>query len=134
MAFEWTESIAVGVPKIDDQHKELFRRTNDLLESCKTGTAKDETMKAIEFLSDYVKQHLADEEELQKKHNYPGFEDHKIQHKIFLEKVDAIRNNLINDGATLANIMNTTKLFVSWLTQHIKNDDKQLGQFLRSVM
>ncbi len=34
MAIEWTMGLSTGVDEIDDQHKELFKRINRLLDAC----------------------------------------------------------------------------------------------------
>ena len=130
MALEWTEKIAVGVKLIDDQHKELFDRTNRLLETCKNGGSQEEVINSLSFLQDYVSKHLRDEEHLQEEHNYPEMEAHKEQHQIFLEKVALIKADIDSRGATLVNVMKTTNLFVSWLSKHISQEDKKLGDFL----
>ena len=130
MALEWTSKIAVGVDLIDDQHKELFDRTNRLLETCKNGGSQEEVISSLSFLQDYVSQHLRDEESLQEKHNYPDMDSHKEQHKVFLEKVALIKADIDARGATLVNVIKTTNLFVTWLSKHISQEDKKLGEFL----
>lgn len=45
MAIEWTDELATGVNKIDNQHKELFKRINNLLDACNQGKGKDEVKK-----------------------------------------------------------------------------------------
>jgi len=130
MALEWTDKIAVGVDVIDDQHKELFNRTNKLLETCKNGGDQEEVIVALRFLEDYVGKHLKEEEILQRAHDYPDYEAHKEQHQIFLQKVADIKADIDERGATLVNVMKTTNLFVTWLTKHISKEDKKLGEFL----
>jgi len=132
MAIEWTEKIAVGVELIDNQHKELFKRTNKLLDTCRNGGSEEEVMNSLSFMQEYVTKHLRDEEALQIKHDYPGFDEHKEQHKIFLEKVNDIKTDIDEKGATLVNVLKTTNLFVSWLNKHISHEDKKLGAFIAS--
>ena len=64
MAIEWTEDLATGVNKIDNQHKELFKRINNLLEACNQGRGKNEVEKVIKFLDDYVIIHFSEEENI----------------------------------------------------------------------
>lgn len=130
MALEWTDKISVGVTEIDDQHKELFRRTNSLMETCKSGKSHEEVIEAMQFLESYVQQHLSDEEELQKKYDYPEYNAHKEQHDIFLDKVAEIKAEVDQKGATLVNILKTTNLFVTWVSRHISQEDKRLGEYL----
>jgi hemerythrin len=41
MAMIWSDNFSVGVSSIDEQHKELFHRTNRLLEACQEGRGKE---------------------------------------------------------------------------------------------
>lgn len=40
MPIEWTQDLAVGVKIIDEQHKEIFRRVDSLLDACKAGRVR----------------------------------------------------------------------------------------------
>ena len=37
MGIAWRESLAIGVPEIDRQHKELLSRFDSLLKACEAG-------------------------------------------------------------------------------------------------
>ncbi|MHB9035807.1 MAG: hemerythrin domain-containing protein, partial [Armatimonadota bacterium] len=58
MAVQWTPDLAVGVREIDDQHRELFKRVNDLLEAMSKGKGRDEIAKVVAFLGNYVVTHF----------------------------------------------------------------------------
>jgi len=47
MAFQWRQDLSVGFQEIDDQHKELFRKINDLLESIGQGRGIQEVKNMI---------------------------------------------------------------------------------------
>src|SRR3970282_1435784 len=50
MAFQWRHDLSVGFQEIDDQHKELFRKINDLLESIGQGRGIQEVKNMIKFI------------------------------------------------------------------------------------
>jgi len=60
MPFEWTQNLSIGVAEIDNQHKELFKRINNLLDAISQGKGKQELFAVLEFLEDYSKFHFAD--------------------------------------------------------------------------
>ena len=75
MAIEWRESLATGHEEIDNQHKELFKRFNNLLTACNKGKGNEEVGNLLKFLSDYVVSHFAAEEQLQIRHNFSGYQE-----------------------------------------------------------
>ena len=45
MGMNWDNNLATGINSIDNQHKELFDRINQLLLAMKEGKAKDENIR-----------------------------------------------------------------------------------------
>ena len=133
MAVEWRQDLATGNLEIDDQHKELFRRFNILLESCQHGRGKDEVSKLLLFLGEYVKSHFAAEEQLQIRHNYPGYRAHKEQHDKFVDDFRKLENQLSTEGVSFVLVIQTNQTLVDWLIKHISCTDKELANFLRTV-
>jgi hypothetical protein len=60
------------VDEIDDQHKEIFRRINGLLDSCRQGKGKEDVGKVINFLDDYVVTHFGREEKYVIDNSFPA--------------------------------------------------------------
>jgi hemerythrin len=61
MGIPWTDSLAVGIPEIDQQHQELFLRLERLLRGI-VGGEREEVGRLLEFLGDYVVRHFGAEE------------------------------------------------------------------------
>lgn len=51
------------MPRIDEQHKELFRMTEELVGAAQNGITAEACRKVIGFLKEYVVFHFRDEEE-----------------------------------------------------------------------
>lgn len=132
MAIEWSENLATGNSVIDDQHKELFRRFDSLLNACNQRKGKDEVYKLIIFLGDYVKTHFSMEEDLQVKHKYPQYRSHKEQHDGFIKDLQKLEQQLSLDGATLSLVIQTNQTMVNWLINHINQTDKELATYLQT--
>ena len=45
MIIKWTQNLSVGVREIDDQHKELFKRINEMIYTMTQNNVKHEIMK-----------------------------------------------------------------------------------------
>jgi len=134
MAITWRDDLSIGVPEIDNQHKELIKKIDGLFEACNKGKGKEEVVKVIEYLGDYVKEHFGAEEALQRKYAYPGYETHKKIHDGFIENFSGLKAQLDREGVTPALIIQMNRLLIDWLMQHIKKTDKELGVFLKEKL
>ncbi|HHZ20157.1 MAG TPA: hemerythrin family protein [Firmicutes bacterium] len=131
MLVEWTEDLAVGVEEIDNQHKELYKRLNSLLEACSQGKGRETISQTLAFLGEYTVSHFSAEEKLMAKHNYPEIEQHKEQHKWFVEAFMDLKKQLEEYGPAGHIVIKTNRVLVGWLNSHIRNIDKKLGLFLQ---
>jgi len=132
MATEWNKNLETGNINIDNQHKELFRRFDSLMEACNQRKGKEEVQKVLLFLGDYVRTHFAMEEELQRSHNYPHYPAHKEQHVGFIRDLEKLEQQLDQEGATLGLVIQTNQRMVDWLINHINVKDKDLAAYLRT--
>ncbi|MDA8433383.1 MAG: bacteriohemerythrin [Nitrospiraceae bacterium] len=132
---EWTEDLAVGVKRIDDQHKELFTRINGLVDAIRTGKCKETIDGTIQFLAEYALSHFREEEQCMADHRYPEFSRHKAQHAIFMRALDDLKKQAAEPrvkGMSYDLSVETNKVVVDWIITHIMRIDKKLGAFLRT--
>jgi len=130
MAIKWDKSLAVGVQLIDEQHQELFRRVNALLEAMLAAKGKDEIGKLLAFLKDYVVEHFGAEQALMLKHRYPAFAQHKAQHDDFVKTFLEVASEFEKKGATGGIAIKLNSFLGAWLRDHIGSTDMALGKFL----
>lgn len=128
---EWNSSLATGVAKIDEQHKELIKRINGVLEACNQRRGKEVVGETLSFLEKYVVEHFRDEEEIQMKSNYPKYAAHKVLHDQFVQDLKALKNKFGQDGATLTVIITMNRTVVRWLTNHIMQTDKEFAEYYK---
>lgn len=131
MPIEWTQDLAVGVKIIDEQHKEIFRRVDALLEACKAGKGKDAVGGMLTFLEDYIVEHFAAEEAIQMQYAYPSYNAHKQEHERFIQSVDELKKKFEKEGPSLMTVLETNRTVVDWLVKHIKKVDMDLGAYLK---
>ena len=131
MSMEWNSNLATGVTEIDNQHREIFNRVNRLSAACSEGKGKEEVLRLLLFLEDYIKEHFAAEERLQLRHGYPDYAAHKSQHTRFIADVARLTAAFREEGATLTLVIMTNKTLVSWLVQHIGKTDMEFAKYLR---
>ena len=133
---EWSQDLAVGIDDIDEQHKELFRRINKLVESVRQSRCRETIPQVIEFLEEYVIVHFSEEEKYMKEHGYPGYEEHKALHSEFLESISGLKEELEKlrnkGGSSYELSVTTNQVVVEWIVAHIIKVDRELGGFLRA--
>lgn len=133
---EWTEDLSVGVAKIDEQHKELFRRINSLVDAIKSKTCKYKISDVIRFLEDYIIEHFSEEEGFMTRHGYPDYAAHKALHEEFMQSFAELKVGLeeIEGGKKPGSYdlsVETNQIVVDWILNHIARVDKRLGVFLK---
>jgi hemerythrin len=131
MASLWNDSYLIGVEKVDNQHKELFKRVETLFNACNQGKGRDEVAGILQFLQDYVVEHFKSEEELQLKYDYPEYVSHKAMHEAFVKDFLELKKGFEANGTNGLFVIQVNKKVINWLTQHVAKVDKALGLFLK---
>jgi hemerythrin len=129
---QWSDSLSVGYPAIDEQHKELIRRISGLLGAMRVGQGKAELESVLDFLGAYVVEHFGDEQKLMQRFRYPGYAAHKALHDAFINDVTALRRDLVANGPTAAGAIQVQRRVVDWTVSHIGQVDQQLAAYLRA--
>ena len=130
---EWTDSLSVGVYEIAAQHKELIDKVNTFYETIKVKKLPQDAVKMLDYLSQYVLKHFADEERLQVKVGYPGYAEHKKLHDAFIKTVEEIRQSIREEGVTTFTSSRIAMTVSNWLVSHISMQDRKLGNYINSL-
>ena len=94
------------------------------------GKGKDDIIKTLNFLEEYVIKHFEEEEMIQKKNNYPKYNLQQQQHEAFKENLRNLKMNFESKGASVLLALNVQKEMSTWWRNHIMTLDKDLGEFL----
>ena len=127
-----SKDMEVGVLEIDTQHMELINRLNALTSMGHDAVSKEETQKTIDMLGEYIVKHFTEEEELQRKNNYPGYESHKKMHQYYIHEFEKLKKEFDDNGHSLKFTMDLNNSLINWIVKHIKSADVELGKFLKN--
>ena len=124
----WKDEYCIGVDVIDTQHKALFAKTAELAEKLEEGLEKNKQsiIEGILFLKQYALQHFADEEAYQKSINYSGFNEHKAQHKSFIQTLLQHERALKASNFAEGDVQALMKVLSNWLVFHVANSDQKI--------
>jgi hemerythrin len=126
----WHNSYSVGIPLIDEQHKELINLTNKLYASCIAGReySKVSFMQTIHSAVDYIGYHFSTEEKVMERINYPDFSAHKKEHTDFVREVLGQVEDFKSGRNFAPNAF--VHYLKDWVLTHIAVCDKKLGDYL----
>jgi hemerythrin len=130
--YVWDKSLEVGNQMIDDQHKQLISALNDFLNTQDEKKSNTEMKKSLDFLNDYTIKHFFEEEQLQKKYQYPDYENHKKLHEGLKKVVRELQIQLIMKGPSEELFADVKTKVGDWLVAHIKSQDTRIGLHLKS--
>jgi hemerythrin len=131
MALQWTSTLSVGVPEIDEQHRELFRRIDRLLDAM-LHQDRSEAGRMIDFLRGFVVEHFAAEERLMVEVTYPDAEQHVREHRTFASTLADLDAEFAAHGATASVVFKLEKQVVGWLADHVYFTDVALGRYVQA--
>ncbi|MDR2536252.1 MAG: bacteriohemerythrin [Treponema sp.] len=126
---EWQDSYSVGIPVVDEQHKELIKLTNNLYKACVDGddTARTYFKEVIRKTVEYVKFHFSAEEQIMSNAKYPQVAEHKRQHENFVKKVIEDTKKFEEGKAVPYVFVNYLK---NWILNHIAVADKAYSSYI----
>ena len=126
---QWDETLSVGVREIDAQHQKLLSLINELHESMKEGKSREMLDQVVSRLKDYARTHFSTEEKLMRQTGFPGFEEHRVQHDKFIEKVLDFELEM-SEGRTSP--LEVARFLMDWYVRHVKGTDRKYAGHLQS--
>jgi hemerythrin len=126
---EWTDDLATGVEKIDQQHQELYQQVGRLHEAMRAGRL-EEVPAIVEYLQRYALDHFATEEREMVASAYPGLPQHRRLHQRFVD--DFLRHKaLLAVEITPRAVVDLSQWLGEWLREHVRTVDADLARHLR---
>jgi len=131
----WDESYSVGHPRMDEDHRKLFRVIADL----KLAMASNDVLlefnaewEVAERLVDYASMHLAEEEATMAAVGYPDLDRHKELHRFFMSKVVELEEGMRVGGET-PSLEKLCSFLENWLASHILGEDQKYEPYVKGT-
>jgi len=127
----WTDDLKIGIDSIDNQHKSIFDKSNEVFN---LGIESDiyDIEKVFTFLMNYATNHFYEEEAVMIECKYDNFLVHRNQHNYFIEEIYKIYQNIINNNICESNLNDLKVLIIEWLANHINFDDRQFIELIKN--
>lgn len=130
MKYEITSDLETGNARIDNQHRQLFKAVNDLLDACAQGKGRAQLQPVADFLTSYVDKHFKDEEQLQVQTSYPGYSAHRQFHEGYKRELNQVARELSAKGPDIV-LLGKINQVVGTLVNHIRIEDKKVAQHVK---
>lgn len=131
----WKDKYKVGVPLIDEQHQELFRRVEEFIVALRSDNPWEEKLdkvrETLDFMKVYVVEHFRAEEEYQAQVQYPGLRDHSKIHSDFAGEVVEFEQQFAQLGYEEELVQKFAGKLLTWLINHVATQDQAIGHWAR---
>ena len=130
MQDRWHESLVVGHPKIDEDHRYIFELLGRFERAVASGQGHEVVNVVFCDLADYVVRHFTLEEWLMERANFPGMAEHRREHDAFLRQLgDLVERNEVAKGS----IVDETRAFLDdWVVAHVMGSDQALADYINT--
>jgi hemerythrin len=131
--FTWKTEYEIGIPILDAQHKELFKRIDGLLFAIYDSKEKEELSRLGKFMIEYIEMHFSDEEELMLESHYPDYQNHKLDHNDFITLYHSFQDEITNRGPSIFLANRMLKELSKWWENHILKADMLFKPYVRKI-
>jgi hemerythrin-like metal-binding protein len=132
MAFiVWNDDLAVGSPKLDQEHRELVALVGDLFNTADSPRDVGLFEWRMDLLIKHTLAHFTFEERLMHETNYRYRQPHQLQHRALIMQIRILRTAVIEDLLDWDDEM--IRLIRDWLLVHIIEADRPLAAYLRNL-
>ena len=123
---KWTDTLSIGIPGIDEQHKIVVDCINQLEGAGSRSDHAIEVRLAMDKLEAYVRDHFSAEELLMRLFHYPHLDAHLREHREFAAQLAVLKRN-----HHARNIhVQAAKFLRGWWANHILVVDRKYADFI----
>lgn len=123
---KWSERYATGIGHLDEQHKMLFKMSEDYRETLKEERGERMYGLMLESLDEYARAHFGLEQDCMYRYRCPAAETNSKAHLQFVEVLGWFRRRYAENGFNLTEAQRLVEFVDEWLANHIGRIDVQL--------
>ncbi len=120
----WRDEFSVGVPAVDEEHRELIELINSLHAGTRSGHGRTDVLAALGEIFAQISAHFALEENIMRAAAYDGYAEHKAAHETLLEEIRDIMDRVEDDGSYDEQRLATE--LDRWFGEHFRTLDARL--------
>lgn len=125
---EWKDAYSVGVPAVDEEHRELIELINSLYDSMRSPEQDTDVREFLGEIYARIASHFALEELIMRQNEYDEYREHKLEHEQLLDEIRDIMDDY-EDGKLLDEAELAWRLD-AWFSEHFRTKDARLHRRL----
>ena len=128
--FSWSDALAIGHDDIDADHQDIFEIANRLQEEMQGEEPEHSIVgEVLVELIEHTGGHFQREEALMEAIGFPQLEQHRLEHKQLMEKVNTLHRRYMDGrGDVVAEVYDFLRRA---MVPHILRSDMELGKQMR---
>lgn len=127
----WSDTFCSGNRLIDDQHRKLFRMSNQLLDAIESFSPNTVINERVTHLLDDIAKHFHDEEVILELANFPGRIEHAEEHAGLYQRGLEIARTFHENGQDLGDIIKF--LVYEVVFRHMHQKDREFFPFIKTM-
>jgi hemerythrin len=130
MTLKWNSSLETGNERIDEQHKNLFKKFVEFEEAINKGPRVIAVVELFNFIDSYVQQHFVLEEAYMFGNKYPELEPHRKAHRELRVEYRRISEVLETSDIDAIMALKANRFLGAWWMEHISKVDKKMVTYI----
>jgi len=128
----WTQSLSVGIPVLDDDHKTLIEMLHAIFVACQMEGRHTPPNLLIDGMLEHIQHHFEREEEIMAEARYPDLHRHLDEHaKLFIQLSEIL--HVIRDAPVRGASEKIQSFLRNSLLGHIERDDMRFAAYVRDA-
>jgi len=127
----WSDCLSVGVPEMDEEHRQFIARVNELNKAIIDCEDKVSVGRRMHLMLLQAQQHFAHEEQLLEQSNFPGFAAHRAGHAQLTAQFDHVMKEFEESELSFVWALKGLTL-KQRLVEHLLTEDMKYRDFMRA--
>jgi hemerythrin-like metal-binding protein len=122
----WTGELALGVPEMDDTHREFVALLDAL-----AAAADDQFLRLLDRFIAHTEAHFEQERHWMRDVRFPALHCHEAEHDGVLEIMREVREHVARGDVHVGRVL--VRELPEWLQAHVQTMDGSLAYFIRTL-
>ncbi len=123
---KWDDAYSTGISTIDEQHRELICKINELYRVHQSGATADDIKAILKYMGEFAKKHFSYEEGLMEQRKCPMHQTNCLAHSRFLRDYQELVSNFSIEQDADQTASEIERMTARWLVSHICRVDVAL--------
>ncbi|GEO80185.1 bacteriohemerythrin [Pararhodospirillum oryzae] len=123
---EWDQALEVGLPVIDNHHRDMVNEINGYYQDLITGRGNERIPSMLLKVIRTFEDHFREEETMMREISYPGLEEHRKVHQDTLREIVVFKERL-DRGEDI--VMPFFHYLANWLREHLTTHDIRMAHY-----